>query len=383
MSHGWILFFDITVLLGVFLATCILLPALFSKNVHRSIGWYSMMGAWLVYGLSYSLLIGLQERDDPPPKGLCLLQTLLIYPAPVLAASATLCYYIEFYFIVSSCKRENLAQVTSPSRTRVIWLALIPWIVWMAALFETGLILFHGDNISLLERAEHRFYCHLRLIAPSLVTGALALFMVAVLIVLQVRTGFTMRRHWDLFKRLTETDRQVLVTIYIRFIYCSASGVITTILCSFAFAMPAPNADCLQVLYPIPSIIFALAFGTQKDLRQAWCFWRKPEPYTSIVFHHHTLSTTNYFTSHAQPADSSKPVDESELEDSESIFSMGSRMDLLHETSLDKTEESTMDNDSKGVLVEFLARKKPKMVSVARMRSLRVSLKEMYLPTNQ
>ncbi|KAF5348459.1 hypothetical protein D9756_009605 [Leucocoprinus leucothites] len=150
---------------------------------------------------------------------------------------------------------------------------------------------------------------------------------------------------------------------------------------------PPPKGLCLLqtlLIYPAPVLAASATLCYYiEDLRQAWCFWRKPEPYTSIVFHHHTLSTTNYFTSHAQPADSSKPVDESELEDSESIFSMGSRMDLLHETSLDKTEESTMDNDSKGVLVEFLARKKPKMVSVARMRSLRVSLKEMYLPTNQ
>ncbi|KAJ3552477.1 hypothetical protein NP233_g12875 [Leucocoprinus birnbaumii] len=340
MSHGLILFFDATVLLGAFLIICILVPAILSTSIHRSIGWYSMMAAWLMYSSSYALLIGLQEGEEEPPRGICLAQTLFIYPAPVLAASATLCYYVEFYSIVSGLKCPDLAYAHSPSAaTRRISLAVIPWILWLLTICEVSLVILSGDNVSLLERAEHRFYCHLRLDAPWIVSAVLDFLMALAIIILQVKTGLSMYRHWHLFKRLTQTDREVLVTIYIRFIYCTVAGVFTSILCAVALAaLASPKMDCLQVLYPVLPIMFALSFGTQKDLRQTWLFWRKPEPYTSIVFHHHTLSTTQNLSvqvQHEDLSDSSGSESQKHGDDLESEFSsMSSKVDFLQDVRL-------------------------------------------------
>lgn len=83
-SHTLVVLFDVTVLLAILLFVFTWAPAVFSKKVQRSIGWFNLMTAWSVYSLSYGLLVGRQEIPGPPPFSICLAQTLLIYAAPPL-----------------------------------------------------------------------------------------------------------------------------------------------------------------------------------------------------------------------------------------------------------------------------------------------------------
>lgn len=81
--HILIIVYDVVVLLGAIMFVCTLLPAVLSRAVQRSVAWYSLMTAWLVYSLSYGLLVGRHEGEEPP-HGLCLAQALLIYAVPAL-----------------------------------------------------------------------------------------------------------------------------------------------------------------------------------------------------------------------------------------------------------------------------------------------------------
>lgn len=80
-SHAFLVLFDVLVILAVVLVTCSLLPAVFSKAVQRSFGWYNLMFQWLVVALSYALLFG-QQEGPPPPLGFCTFQALLVYALP-------------------------------------------------------------------------------------------------------------------------------------------------------------------------------------------------------------------------------------------------------------------------------------------------------------
>lgn len=82
--HAQVVLFDVIVLLSILLFVFTLAPTIFSKKVHRSIGWYNLMAAWSVYSLAYGLLIGNQETPAPPPFGICLGQTIVIYGVPSL-----------------------------------------------------------------------------------------------------------------------------------------------------------------------------------------------------------------------------------------------------------------------------------------------------------
>lgn len=83
-SYPSVTLFNVLVLLSVLLVVCTLFPPIFSKNVNRSPGWYSLMLGWLLFSLSYGLLIGHQQSTDQPPPGLCTAQALLVYAVPPL-----------------------------------------------------------------------------------------------------------------------------------------------------------------------------------------------------------------------------------------------------------------------------------------------------------
>lgn len=92
-THTSVIIFDVLVYLSVLLTVCTLLPALFSKTVERSSGWYSLVTGLLLYSLSYGLIIGRQKGPHEPPPGLCVTQTLLIYAVPALSVhSISLAY---------------------------------------------------------------------------------------------------------------------------------------------------------------------------------------------------------------------------------------------------------------------------------------------------
>jgi hypothetical protein len=85
-SHSFVLVFDIFELLAVLLISCTLLTAICCRAIQRSIAWYNLITGWLVYSLSYGLLVGRQEGPQPP-MGLCVLQTVLVYAVPGLWVS--------------------------------------------------------------------------------------------------------------------------------------------------------------------------------------------------------------------------------------------------------------------------------------------------------
>ncbi|KAF9446246.1 hypothetical protein P691DRAFT_828000 [Macrolepiota fuliginosa MF-IS2] len=299
-NRALIVLFDVIVLVAVTLFSCMLAVVAFSKNIHRSIGWYNLMTSWLVYSLSYGLLVGRQEGPAKPPSGLCLFQTSLVYAVPPLVAVSTLCYYIEFYLIISGLRSGSPRQ---SSFSRTFWLVITPWLVFLVIVLEVLLFIFPGGHLHLLDAATHDFYCNLDNIVPNQVTAAIIICAMAILIPLEVWTGFLMYRNWVVFKRLSRKDRRLLLTVYIRLILCTLAAVMAFVCVRwFFFIMP----DATSLVYPtrgflvlifLVSIFIAFAFGTQKDLLQAWLFWQPPQPHSSIVFNRGTLTTTSISTS--------------------------------------------------------------------------------------
>ncbi|KAL9714062.1 hypothetical protein Ac2012v2_002369 [Leucoagaricus gongylophorus] len=279
-QHSLVVLFDVLVLVGTVLSLCTFLPAILSKNIYRSIGWYSLMTAWLVYSLSYALLIGKQEGPDPP-FGLCVFQSLLVYAAPPLVATGLTCYYIEFYLIVHRLRRGNPSPY-SPRRT--FWLVVTPWLVFLSVILEVLLLIFPEKRLSLVGRAVNDFYCHLEDGIPNLVSASIILANAVILLPLEVWTGYVMHRYWDVFRRLTRTDRQIFLTVYLRLFFCTVVAVVAFVFSTVDFVFPA--TDETSLVYPMLPIFIAFAFGTQKDLMRAWLFWRPHRPYGSIVFNH-------------------------------------------------------------------------------------------------
>ncbi|KAF9444668.1 hypothetical protein P691DRAFT_736113 [Macrolepiota fuliginosa MF-IS2] len=282
-----VILFDVLVLMAVVLLLCTLLPAVFSKNVYRSIGWYNLMTAWLVYSLSYGLLVGRQVESADPPLDLCLFQTSLIYAVPGLASASMVCYNVEFYLIISGLRSGTPRP---PSFSRTFWLVVIPWLVFLMIILEVLLLVFPGRQLHLLHVAANNLYCHLNNSAPAQVTSAIIICAVVILIPLEVCTGSLMYRNWDVFGNLSRTTRRLFLTVYLRLIISTLAAVTAFAFSMLTFVFKTPDAKSL--VYPIVPIAIAFAFGTQKDLLRAWLFWRAPRPDNPIVFNSGTLMTT-------------------------------------------------------------------------------------------
>jgi hypothetical protein len=82
-THGQVTIFDTFALLGVFSTLAVLAPALISSRVRRSRVWYCVMNSWMVYSISFSLLLG-RQTGPQPPFGICFLRAALVYVVPFL-----------------------------------------------------------------------------------------------------------------------------------------------------------------------------------------------------------------------------------------------------------------------------------------------------------
>ncbi|XP_006459460.1 hypothetical protein AGABI2DRAFT_177395, partial [Agaricus bisporus var. bisporus H97] len=295
--HILIIVFDVFVLLGLIMFVCTLLPAILSKTVQRSVAWYSLMLAWLTFSLSYGLLVGRQEGEEPP-RTLCLVQALLIYGVPALVATGMLCYYIEFFLIIINLGSGQPRRSNSPS-VRFLLVAM-PWIVFVAIIIEVLLLIYVRDRLSALERSVTGFYCHLGDNLPNQISAGVVGFCMLVLIPLEGYTGYLIFRNRSVFQSLDKKDRHFFFTIYIRLILCTFAAILAFTLSLIALTPRSPNAKTL--VYPTRTnlkltrishsftlprtvpIFIALAFGTQEDILHAWLFWRQsPQPTNSIV----------------------------------------------------------------------------------------------------
>jgi hypothetical protein len=80
---AYIIAYDVLAFASALILLITILTVTVSKRLYRGKGWFSMMTYWLVYALSYCLLVGKQTGPEPS-LGVCYFQTLLIYAAPSL-----------------------------------------------------------------------------------------------------------------------------------------------------------------------------------------------------------------------------------------------------------------------------------------------------------
>ncbi|KAF7759911.1 hypothetical protein Agabi119p4_11606 [Agaricus bisporus var. burnettii] len=230
-----------------------------SKSIVRSPSWYNLLAAWLVYSLSYGLLVGRQEGPGQPPIGLCLAQTLLIYAVPPLVTSATLNLYIDLYLIL----REVRSGVFNGSKQRrSFWLVIVPWLIFVVIIIELLLLIFPGHRFHLVERTPTNFYCHLGDTLPSIITGGVVVAITSTMLPLQVWLAVTIYRSSDALRRLAEADRHLFITLYVRL-------TLTTLVVALGFGLSISaiflvTSDEISLVYPIVAVAIGVALGTQK-----------------------------------------------------------------------------------------------------------------------
>ncbi|TFK75193.1 hypothetical protein BDN72DRAFT_832546 [Pluteus cervinus] len=265
--------FNVFSVLGIFLTSATLIPVLCFR-VRRRPAWISQMVFWLVYSISYFLLLG-RQIGQAPPFGLCILQAALIYASPASCAFGVTCFMVDFYM----AWRSVLTGYKTPTRF-VNFIATIPAIVHVL-LFCVVLLLVNDP--ATVQREEMGFYCHTTDGVASAITIFIVLGAAFILLPIEIWTGVSLYQHWKAFRRLEREGGPFSLSVYIRMISFSVFTGFGLGLGLFIIPRLTSEADPRwSALLPTLPVLASLAFGTQRDILAVYMFWkwspRSPPP---------------------------------------------------------------------------------------------------------
>ncbi|KAI0337239.1 hypothetical protein BDW22DRAFT_1433464 [Trametopsis cervina] len=259
-------------LLGGLGNLAMLVTALASKRVNRHVTWLNFCITWIIYVISYTLLLysGHQFSEEPPAFALCLTQAALVYGAPVLVASSTVSLVVQIWFslrmVVTWQQPEHRAR--APSYWTVLLVAM-PYIVWfpvtMAAL-SLGL----ADHDSVV-RSDSADYCSIATGVPGHITAGLVAFFVVIAIVFEALIANFLRRYWGAYNKLRPVG-QIGLSMVIRTACFLALNIIAV---SQIVVFLAKQFTIANIWISITPIAAVAVFGTQRDIMRVWTF-RKP-----------------------------------------------------------------------------------------------------------
>jgi len=268
-SHTPIVIFDFLAAGGFAMLLATLLPAMLSRNIHRSETWFSMIIAWIVYALSYLLIVGHQFGPEPPP-GLCALQMVFIYASPPLTAISGLAFIVDTHLTITRALFTNSA---GRRYTRIF--ILVPWALFAMVAGEALLVV---QDFKDIQRNPNHMYCHSTASAQYLTTSIICVIGLGIALCMTAWTAVILYRNWSLFRKLsTQTsERELRLSSLIRVMLFT---MMTTIGFGLGTSGASPNTDGAHshiwgTLLPILPFLCGIAFGTQKDILRCWMFWK-------------------------------------------------------------------------------------------------------------
>jgi len=250
-------------------------PKLDHNDVRRPSMWFTAVGSWIAFSISFCLLLG-NQIGPPPPHGICLTQAIFIYSSPVFCAFSAVAFLLQVHLSMSrprGCPLPTLYQLA---------LYAIAFLVPLGIVLEAlvlGLI-----HPSWVQRAQNGMYCNFSS-GIWKISGGLVLCALIAVLVLEVMISLSFLRAAQASRKasqalvdtleinIEEFHRQtisghVLVRI-LGFTLC----VLVAISCSLIQYLPYRihihfgTVNIVQATLPCCA---ALIFGTQKDIWKVW-----------------------------------------------------------------------------------------------------------------
>ncbi|KAH9921238.1 uncharacterized protein BXZ73DRAFT_91847 [Epithele typhae] len=249
----------------------VLVTALFAPKIYRHFTWLNFCITWLIYCISYTLLAfaGQQLRPEPPSFPLCLTQASLIYAAPVLVAMSTFALVLQLWVTLKTALHPPKAPRT---RDTVFsgFLLLAPYIAWLG--FVVAILVIGTLNPSSVERAGHLVYCTLQGGRAGNITAMVVAAILLVMVGFDIYIGVVLYKNWRAL-RGSDHPGQIPFNLLLRVALFSFVCVVG-IGCTFIF-LSGVSFFAGNILISLMPVVAFLVFGTQRDILEAWVFWRK------------------------------------------------------------------------------------------------------------
>ncbi|KAJ7126937.1 hypothetical protein C8R44DRAFT_108998 [Mycena epipterygia] len=271
--------FNFLQIFGFLTLGIIVLTAWLSPRVHRTSAWYLFMGSWMFFCLSYFIIVG-QQVGAEPPFGVCVTQAAMIYAAPPLTSCVSLAFLLQLYSTVSSVLRSDRI-----SRTWTIFLHTFPFVVYFALFCETLIIgLVNRHEVA---RDISGMFCHLTNSFQVKITAGVVILAMITMLVYEALTVAVLYRNWTAFQRLrVRSNNAVSLPLMVRVTIFSFLPMVAMVISTLTFVPNSPTTSSIgdaqsNLVVALPTAA-AVIFGTQRDILDAWIFWKKapvlPEP---------------------------------------------------------------------------------------------------------
>ncbi|KAJ7650201.1 hypothetical protein FB45DRAFT_887245 [Roridomyces roridus] len=257
----------------------VVLTAWLSPTIHRTPAWYSFMATWMWFCVSYFLIAG-QQVGPEPEFGVCVVQASLVYAGPPLTSCASLALLLQLYFTVSAVlKNQRINRVWS------IMLLIFPYTIHLLFFLETlALGLSHQGEIA---RDLSGMFCHLTNSLQAKITAIVVILAMVAMLVYEGLTAIVLYRNWAAFQRLrVRSNSDISLPLIVRvtlfsFLPMVAMGVSTL---SLFPDNPGPvfEGQINLVVAFLPAAA-AVIFGTQRDILNAWMFWKSTSSSTGQI----------------------------------------------------------------------------------------------------
>jgi len=246
---------------------------LFSKRVNRHPTFVNLCVAFIITGLSSSLLVYAGRTVGPEPsRMLCLLQASLLYGMPALTSTAAFMLVLQMFFATRAAFfGEEYHDGEHFVRT---WMMLIlPFVAFFVFVLATATV--GAANPLHVSRNRRFFYCSLE---SSSLTDSLTLFSAIILFSTFIFISWTIVL---IYKRLAVTkDARPKWTMDLSLpLRIITFGLYIIIAMSLSLlSIKSPSSPVPDLVIALAATIVILIFGTQRDIMCALCVWKRPPP---------------------------------------------------------------------------------------------------------
>jgi len=253
----------------------VLLAIVFSRRVKRHATFANLCVAFVIIGMSSSLLVYAKKTTGPEPgRMLCLLQASLLYGMPPLASTAALSLVLQMFFMI----RAAYDGVEYLDRDHIIrvWTMLVgPYIAFFITMIITAVV--GAANPLNVSRSRRFFYCSVD--SPHL-TNTITIFSAIVLMTATVLMGWTVvlvyRRIMSARKHAPHPRWTVDLNFPFRIMVFGIYIIISMSL--NVLSIKSPSSPAPDLIIASAATVIILIFGTQSDILRALCFWKSPKP---------------------------------------------------------------------------------------------------------
>lgn len=277
------IWFSFQILGGQIMMPILVATFVFSKTAKRDPTLVNLCGTFILTGFCGCLLLYAGQAYGPEPsKGLCILQASLVTACPPTWSVAMLALvYQTWHSLDTKLKTRPI------SRRWKIFMVLAPYIAFLGWATITAIL--SGMHPAKVSRKRRLLYCSLDYEHYTNSVSIATTVACAVIIAFAVRLGVRLFRAWRFAHRagqVPDVNFRLALRLVVFMLYIFG-GTVFSVWSIFDRQMDTTGRDLFIATMGVAVFV---VFGTQRDVVQAWFFWRRPRSTDSRLEDEKTLT---------------------------------------------------------------------------------------------